>query len=102
MDLTPLIFISLASYFLLAALVPRLRLRWGRSRRTRTTVLQPHMGAVTCVGMTILLGSFSLPFLWRSAPREWIEGLVAAGLVLVIAGAVVDWITEPAIHRKNQ
>jgi hypothetical protein len=52
--------------------------------------------------MTILLGTFSLPFLWRSAPREWIEGLVAASLVLVIAGAVVDWIKEPAIHRKNQ
>lgn len=99
---TPCIFLVLASYFLVAALVPRLRLRWGRTRRTRTTVLEPHMGTIACLGMTILLGSFCLVSVYRGVPRESLELVAAVSLVLVLAGAVVDWTTEPRVRQRNR
>lgn len=99
---TPLIFLLAASYFLMAALVPGLRLRWGCTRRTRTTILEPHMGTLACLAMTILLGSLSLSSVLPGIPRELIELVVAVSLVLVLAGAVVDWTTEPRVQRRNR
>lgn len=101
-DTAALILFLLASYFAVAALVPRLRVRWGLRKGVRVTTLLPHIGAVSCVGMATLMGSFTLLCYWRNAPPEWIKAIVVAGVVVVVTGVAVDWIREPTLRRKNR
>ena len=101
-DIAALIVLLLASYFAVAALVPRLRVRWGLRKGVRITTLLPRIGAITCVGMATLMGSFTLLFHWRNAPPEWIKAIVVAGLIVIVTGTTVDWIREPTLRRRNR
>jgi len=101
MDPAAFILLLFAGYFVVAAFVPRVRMRWGFRKGLRSTILKPHMGAVTCAGMATMLVTFSVPFLWKRAPAEWLETAIIAGFLLVGFGAIVDWIREPTIRRKT-
>ena len=105
-----ILFLVLASYFLAAAIVPRIRIRCGAGAGASITVsrqglerskykyTKPRMGAVTCLGFGTFVGGFALGGL---VPRAPVLHFVAAGLVLMAVGAILDWLREPPRHTKK-
>jgi len=109
LGLTVLLF-TVASYFLAAAIVPRIRVRWGTSvgasitssregvERSKFKNSKPRMGAFTCLGFATFLGGFAMGVV---APRTPVPYVVAAGLALMAVGAVLDWLHEPPTYTKR-
>ncbi|EEF60052.1 hypothetical protein [Pedosphaera parvula] len=91
----------IAAYFLIAAFLPRIRMRWGLRYGVNTKTLQPHMGMITCLGNAIFIGSVSLPMIWNQVAGELVAQGFFAGFALTAVGAVLDWLREPTITRKK-
>ena len=101
MDAITIIPLSIATYFLVAAFVPRIRIRWGIRVGPKKTVLQPHMGTVSCLGAAIFVGTFSLPTLTPRVSGDWIERAVIIGFALFFIGGVIDSLRERTIRRRK-
>jgi hypothetical protein len=93
--------LAIATYFLAAAFVPRIRMRWGVSISPRRTVLKPHMGMVSCLGAAIFIGTYALPFLAPRISGEWITRAVFSGFALFFVGAVMDLSGKTIIRRRK-
>jgi hypothetical protein len=91
----------IAIYFLTAAFVPRIRLRWGVRRSRGVTTLKPHMGALTCIGISVFIGSLALAPLLKVQPSTWIEWVTIPAFILTAVGSILDWIREPIIRRRK-
>lgn len=88
----------IAGYFLFAAFVPQLRVRWGISKgrsvtissagveRTKWSQRKSRMGAISCLGFAVFVGGFNFPFPIVSC---------VVGFILIATGAVLDWLREP-------
>src|ERR1043166_8463825 len=87
----------LAGYFLVAAAYPRVRLRWAirktwslisfGTRAPSTTVYRgPHLGSITCIGLTLVFGGFGLQRIPGAPTLE----IIGAGIVLVTLGFFRD------------
>jgi UDP-N-acetylmuramyl pentapeptide phosphotransferase/UDP-N-acetylglucosamine-1-phosphate transferase len=101
-DFVPIIVLSIAAYFLIAAFVPRIRPRWGVSKGTkRRRVLGPRLGMVTCIGISVFIGGFALPMIWTRTPHEWLERILSAGFALVGIGAILDWFVGPTDDQRK-
>jgi hypothetical protein len=93
---------AIAMYFLVAAFVPRLRMRWGITIGIKTTTLKPHLGMVSCIGMSVFTGAFAVLMTWNiKISPESILHLFVGAFVTICVGAVIDWFNEPTIHRKR-
>ena len=95
----------IAAYFLCAAFIPRIRLRWSIRKsqslfisragvqRSRQTKRGLYLGFITCVGLAVLIAGFALVFYMQRAPFEYV---VFAGFGLVFIG----WITDLFFLQK--
>ena len=102
-----------ALYFLVAAFVPKLRMRWGartgttvtysRTGRTKSkhTRLRPHLGLVSCLAVFGILGGLLISMLWPEAPRGLVGRILITSFVVLGVGIIADSITEPTIHRRK-
>ncbi len=101
MDIAAIIILLVVAYFLIAAFVPRIRMRWGVSYGFKTTVLKPHMGMVTCIGMAAFFAAMTFPMIVQKPPDWWMERGVFPAFCIVGVGAVLDWLREPTITRRK-
>jgi len=99
----PILIIPLliAAYFLTAAFVPRIRLRWGVRYTAGMVVLKPRMGMVSCIGISLFIGSMVLPALVNQPPVTCMMYVTGPAFVLAGVGAVLDWFREPVTRRKK-
>jgi uncharacterized membrane protein len=102
MDIAAIVIFLVVAYFLVAAFVPRLRMRWGVSYGWKTTVLKPHMGMVTCIGMALFFAAIALQMILAKPPDWWMERVVVPAFVIVAFGAVLDRFREPTITRRKR
>ena len=97
----PILAYAVAAYFLAAALLPRLRPRWGMSWSfwwTRTGSGKacrrlPVMGPLSCLGLSLFIGSLMTLIVWGDhlvvdswATRTWLLGFVLVALGRMFAG----------------
>ncbi len=106
--LIPLLVI--AAYFLIAAFIPRIRVRWGSGAGTSITFsrrgverskyryTKARMGFVTCLGFATFFSGFAIAGLVSHAP---VLPVLVTGFVLMGIGAVLDWLREPPKHKKR-
>lgn len=99
-DIFTIASLLIATYFLVAAFVPRIRMRWGVSISPRRTILKPHMGMVSCLGGALFVGSFSLAMIATQVSGDWVGTGVVTGFVIFFIGGVIDSL-KPTIYRKK-
>src|SRR5258705_7939173 len=91
----------LAAYFLTAAFVPRIRLRWGVGYSAGMVVLKPRMGMLSCIGISLFIGSMVLPALLKQPPVTCMVYVTGPAFVLAGVGAGLDWGRGPIIRREK-
>ena len=105
-----ILLLLITSYFLAAAIFPRLRVRWGAGvgasltvsregvERSRYKFTKARMGAVSCLGFATFVGAFPVGAL---VPRTPVLYIVSAGFILMAIGALLDWLREPPKYTKR-
>ena len=53
---------------------------------------KPHMGMVSCIGISFFVGSMVLPALLKQPPLACMEFVTIPAFVLAGVGAVLDWV----------
>jgi UDP-N-acetylmuramyl pentapeptide phosphotransferase/UDP-N-acetylglucosamine-1-phosphate transferase len=102
LDITMIVLLLIATYFLVAAFVPRIRMRWGVSISPKRTVLKPHMGMVSCLGIAIFISAFALPMIAPRISGDWVGRGAITGFVLFFIGGVIDSLGKTkTITRKK-
>lgn len=101
MEIGAIIVVLVVGYFLVAAFVPRLRMRWGVSYGSKITVLKPHMGMVTCIGMAVFFATLALPMIFEKTPGWWMKRGVFPAFGIIAVGAMLDHLREPTITRRK-
>ncbi len=91
----------IAAYFLTAAFVPRIRLRWGISYSGGMVLLKPRMGMVGCIGISFFIGSMVLPAFLKQPPLACMEYVTIPAFVLAGVGAMLDWVRAPIGRRRR-
>src|SRR5262245_58699031 len=102
---------AVSAYFIRAVFISRIRMRWGAKyvlqfgltrkgwERSTYTKRSPYMGALTCLGIALIIGGFALLWHFQQSP---FDKIILAGFVLMAAGGLVDLFLPTVIPPRGK